>query len=178
MNTEMTETATEISRKRVNKYQEKITMKPKCRNQLLVKNGKAILVKEGIPYECSSVKGYIKLPEMEYMMQIQDIDIVIHFAPRQRMIIAKDDKVFFRGYRSLNAQNSFILVQAINQYYNLLIADISDEIPALIAIDDGEDENSVNILTYKMLEYMLKNSREKLGEIKVCEVEEEDDEWE
>ena len=112
------------------------------------------------------------------MMQIQDIDIVIHFAPRQRMIIAKDDKVFFRGYRSLNAQNSFILVQAINQYYNLLIADISDEIPALIAIDDGEDENSVNILTYKMLEYMLKNSREKLGEIKVCEVEEEDDEWE
>ena len=80
MNTEMTETATEISRKRVNKYQEKITMKPKCRNQLLVKNGKAILVKEGIPYECSSVKGYIKLPEMEYMMQIQDIDIVIHFA--------------------------------------------------------------------------------------------------
>lgn len=147
-----------IARIRLDKYKEKISLNPKYRNQLLIKDGTAIFIKDGTPLTCDRVEGYFRLPDMKYLMPIQQVSMSIYFTPRQRMIIVLDDKVYFRGYHTDNTKNCFLLLQANNQYYNLLVADIAEEIPALIAIDDSEDGNGINIRMYSILQYIMQKA--------------------
>lgn len=67
----------------------------------------------------------------------------------------KDKKAYFRGYRKANTDGCILFIHAISESYDLLIVDIKDDIPALIAIDDSEIEN-VNSITYPILEYLIK----------------------
>ena len=89
-------------------------------------------------------------------------------------------KAYFRGFRYANSVGCILFLHAISESYDLLIVDIKDDIPALIAIDDSEIEN-VNSITYPILEYLIKNSIEVSENV----IEEEpygkgdfDDEWE
>lgn len=150
---------TEVGNNRLEKYAERVNAKPQWKNQLLIKDGQAIFVKSGKPYTCKKVEGYVKLPGMLCMEPIEQQNMSICFTPKKRVIISKDGQAYFRGYRELNTEGCILFVHAASSCYDLLVADFSDEIPALITIDDGEVDN-VNSLTYRILEFFIKNSME------------------
>ena len=171
---------TEVETSRLAKYVERLREQPQWRNQLLIKNGQATFVKNGKVHTCNKIEGYVKLPDMKCVEPIQQIEMSIGFAPKMRMILWKDKKAYFRGYRKANTDGCILFIHAISESYDLLIVDIKDDIPALIAIDDSEIEN-VNSITYPILEYLIKNSIEVSENV----IEEEpygkgdfDDEWE
>ena len=171
---------TEVETSRLEKYVERLREQPQWRNQLLIKNGQATFVKNGKVHTCNKIEGYVKLPDMKCVEPIQQIEMSIGFAPKMRMILWKDKIAYFRGYRKANTDGCILFIHAISESYDLLIVDIKDDIPALIAIDDSEIEN-VNSITYPILEYLIKNSIEVSENV----IEEEpygkgdfDDEWE
>lgn len=169
----------EASDKRLEKYIERVQKKPKCRNQLLIKNGQGFFVKNGEPHRCNKIEGYIQLPNMKCLEPIQQMDIGIYFVPQKRIIILSDGQVFYRGYRQFNAPNCTIFLHAVTQYYDLLVVDVADDITALVAIDDAEVDN-VNARTFEILDYLVKNPNSSLSiaEPDKMEGDTNEDDWE
>lgn len=172
--------STEVGNNRLEKYAEKVNAKPQWKNQLLIKDGQAIFVKNGKPFACKKVEGYVKLPGMLCMEPIEQQNMSIYFTPKQRVIIVKDGQAYFRGYRESNTEGCILFVHAAGSCYDLLVVDFSDEIPALITIDDGEMDNT-NSLIYRILEYFINNSTEMSDNAVIgigMEKGDERDEWE
>ena len=118
---------TEVETSRLEKYVERLREQPQWRNQLLIKNGQATFVKNGKVHTCNKIEGYVKLPDMKCVEPIQQIEMSIGFAPKMRMILWKDKKAYFRGYRKANTDGCILFIHAISESYDLLIVDITDE---------------------------------------------------
>ena len=112
---------TEVETSRLEKYVERLREQPQWRNQLLIKNGQATFVKNGKVHTCNKIEGYVKLPDMKCVEPIQQIEMSIGFAPKMRMILWKDKKAYFRGYRKANTDGCILFIHAIKNgkvYYS------------------------------------------------------------
>lgn len=166
-----------VQKKRLDKYLDKVQSKPKMRNQLLIKNGQAIFVRNGKSLGYYKVEGYVKLPGMERSETIDQVNMLVALLPKGQMIIKTDDQIIFRGYRDYNTSDSFLLLHASGEDYDVLVADIAEDIPALVAIDDSEGDNIVNPLSYRIMEHLMRSPVQECNTVDMVE-EGDDDEWE
>lgn len=184
MNEESTMLGTmeEVAKRRLEKYQEKIHAKPKNRNQLLFKDGQAIFVKNGQGFLCNKVEGYVRLPGMDGLESVGQLNMAICFLTKQRMIIQLKDQVFFRGFRQCNTADCILLLHVSGDCYDVLVADLAEDIPTLVGVDDVDDGiDIVNPVSYQIMEYLMKKSAKCFNvRNEVIDLEEgvEDDEWE
>lgn len=167
----------EIQKKRLEKYSDKVEAKPSTRNQLYIREGQAKLIKNGQMLSCNKVEGYVKLPEMNRLETIDQLDMAIAFLPKNRMIIRTADQTYFRGYKEYNSSDCMLLLHVSGQEYDLLVADIAEDIPALIAIDDGEEDDIVNPISYQIMERLMRSPLQECNTVDMVEGD-DDDEWE
>lgn len=155
-----------VSERRLEKYQECIEENPKMRNQVIVKDGKGVLFLGGKRYKCEKVEGYVKFTDDEYVENILSQDICICILPKQRLLVAHNEKWFMGGYKKENSSDCFLFLHAVSEYDEVFIIWIADEeIPICIMLGDCEMEDvSIGTIMFKVLKYMMFNkSFAKLG---------------
>lgn len=165
---------------RVDKYLERIEDKPKNRNQLLIRDGEAILVMEGVSSKCTMLEGYVKLPDEDKFHVASQMDISFFILPKGKLIVYRENQTEFLGFKNENSQECCLLIHAITEYDDILIISLDNNIPLYISVDvvDG-DEVNINKLVFMNVEYLLKKVyTSNLPLTDVVEKEGEDDEWE
>lgn len=168
----------EIHKKRLEKYAERIHDKPQSKNQLLFKEGQAVCIRNGQVFSCNKVEGYVKLPDMAHLQSLDLVNMAVFFLPKHKMIIRAEDNVYFRGFQKNNTPDCIFLLHVAGEYYDVLVADISDNIPALVAVDDGEYDDIVNPISYQIMEYLMKKEAQVCDTVDVLVEGDDDDEWE
>ena len=168
----------EVYQNRVEKYVEKIEDKPKMKNQLLVKEGKAVLILNGTAYPCTHLEGYVKLPNCEYIQIVNQMTIGFFILPKERIIITEGGNNYFLGYKSNNSTGCLVLIHAITEVDDVLIVSFNETLPVLILMDYSEEhETSINSSIFGNMEYLF-NMTNKV-DVLVEEIDEEkDDNWE
>ncbi len=165
---------------RVNKYLERIEDKPKNKNQLLIKDGEAILVMAGISSKCTMLEGYVKLPDEDKFYIASQMDISFFILPKGKLIVYRENQTEFLGFKNENSQECCLLIHAVTEYDDILIISLDGNIPLFISIDivDG-DEVNFNRLVFMNVEYLLKKLYASILPLTdIVEKEDEDDEWE
>lgn len=169
----------EIANERISKYMERIEDKPRNKNQLLIKNGEAVLVIDGEQKRCIKVEGYIKFSKDDKVVSISQGNYAFFILPREKMIIIQDDKYMFLGYKTNNTKGGFMLIHAVTELDDLLIVQVDDNIPVLISIDEFYDEkDSFNARIYQILYTLIQKNLVNTNIDMTNKKEEEDDEWE
>lgn len=169
-----------ICRKRIEKYTERVEEKPKSKNQLLTKDGKAKLVLQGCGKECIKLEGYIKFSAKDDFMTIEQGSYNFYILPKNKMIINYDKRCAFFGYKTDNSKNCIFVVHAVTEEEDILLVKIDDDIPILISVDEFYDEAAtVNDSVYHILTNLLKKlfqSNISLVESDVKEIEDDEKE--
>ena len=84
---------TETESRRLNNYMEKIKKNRELDNRIIIKDGEARMVTFGRVEPCK-VQGYIKLPGRELVERIEQLDLLIAFLPKGRLIVRDGNKNF------------------------------------------------------------------------------------
>lgn len=148
-----------VLERRLQKYQTCIEEKPKMRNQVLIKNGRGVLVIDGKRYECEKVEGYVKLTDDKYVEDILSQDISICILPKQRLLVGRDDKWFMGGYKKENSADCILCLRAVSVLDEVFIVWIAEEeLPICIMLGDSEmEEDSMASIMMKIFKYMMFN---------------------
>lgn len=173
-----THVSQEICERRIERYYEKTEDKPKNKNQLLVAEGKAILVREGEKNLCTRVEGYVKLTGEDKIYPVGQLEVGFFFLPKDRLIIIRGEQTEFLGYKSENSQDCCILVHAITEYDDILIVSTDSEVIPLISIDTVEEEGAnINDIIFSNTECLIKKLYTDAIQHTDIAKEGDDDEW-
>lgn len=166
---------------RVEKYLQKITSKPSRKNQVFLEGGAVHLILHGKNVSCTKVEGYVKLPSMDSITAWSAVNCSISILPKNRLILADltQKQCYFRGYQKENDE-CFLLLHVVTSNEDLLIVDFGlDEIPAIILLEDF-DEEDINDRLFQFFDYCMKRGFKLQTNLTDKEVEmgAEDDAWE
>lgn len=147
-----------MKNKRYAKYQEMIQEHPKMKNQLVVQDGKAILVREGKSYSCEEIEGYIKFPSLATFEKAEKHNFIVCVLPKEKLIVGNEQGNYYCGYKKENTPHFQIVVRAKTEQEEVIIIWLHESVPIIVAMDDGFLDDSLILKYYKTYEYLLGNT--------------------
>lgn len=171
------EVSENLTKKRLERYMEKMENKPKLCNQILIYPGEVIVRTGGSFYRCDSIEGYIKFPEKDCFQAITLLDkpLVIALLSNYKLLIKYDDKIFCRGYKKLNTEGLVLIMKVVLENMNgaiFLVDTGKGEINPYFSLEDIDAETGMetNIL-YDSFVSIIKDT----SKFDMVDVEEDDD---
>ena len=146
-----------IAKNRLDKYMCKAVQKKYNQNELIIKNGEALLSISGSNSLCKKVEGYLKLPGTNIITNIKQSELVLLLPGKNKLIMPynNNSEIICRGYKKDNLKDFMLLLYAETELDYLLVIDITNGDTLPLSFQGDSDNNHNAKILYDQFKYAI-----------------------